>query len=79
MQMWSDFVVLVTGRHVKLQFLEKSQKNVFSCVLDKVLSNWVFWAIFTYQFLIELGIRIFLLGIRVLMGARITDNWVFTP
>ena len=27
--------------------------------LDKVLSNWVFWAIFTHPFLIELGIRIF--------------------
>ena len=31
--------------------------------LDKILSNWVFWAIFTHSFLIELGIRIFLLGI----------------
>ena len=30
--------------------------------LDKVLSNWVFWAIFTYPFLIELCNRIFTLG-----------------
>ena len=30
--------------------------------LDKSLSNWVFWAIFTHPFLIELGIRIFLWG-----------------
>ena len=33
-----------------------------SSALDKVLSNWVFWAIFTHPFLIELGIRIFPLG-----------------
>ena len=30
--------------------------------LDKVLSNWVFWANFTHPVLIELDIRIFLLG-----------------
>ena len=38
--------------------------------LDKILSHWVFLAIFTDPFLIELGIRIFLLG----MGPRITDT-----
>ena len=30
--------------------------------LDMILSHWVFLAIFTHPFLIELGIRIFLLG-----------------
>ena len=33
-----------------------------SSALDKVSSNWVFWAIFTHPFLIEMGIRIFSLG-----------------
>ena len=30
--------------------------------LDKVLGNWVFWSFFTYPFLVELSIRICLLG-----------------
>ena len=34
-------------------------RSHFISALDKVLNNWVFWAIFTHPFLIELGIRIF--------------------
>ena len=39
-------------------------KNIYSSAsaLDEILSKWVFWAIFTHPFLIELGIRIFLFG-----------------
>ena len=38
--------------------------------LDKILSNWVLWAIFTHTFLIKLCIRIFLLGTLFYYGGQ---------
>ena len=46
--------------------------------LDKVLSKWVILAIFTHPFLIVYQIFSFRYPV-LLMGANITDIWVFTP
>ena len=42
--------------------LLKAMYSFGNLSLDKVLSNWVFWVIFTHPFLIEFGIRILPLG-----------------
>ena len=49
-------------------------EDIRHVALDKVLSNWVFWAILTHPFLIEFGYLDFLLGTVLSMGARITDT-----
>ena len=68
--------------HLKIQKTEGriSRRQVSDISsLDKILSNWVFWAIFTHPFLIKLGIRI-LFGYPVLLiGARNIGFWVVTP
>ena len=43
-----------------------TQAGSLLSALDKILSNWVFWTIFTHTFLIESGIWIFLLGYFVI-------------
>ena len=40
----------------------KASNSCRGSALDKILSNWVIWEIYTHLFLIELGIRVFHLG-----------------
>ena len=54
-----------------------TRPSALSSALDKVLSNWVFWSIFALPFLLELGIRIFLLGTVILIGTKLTDNLIW--
>ena len=73
-----------TGISIKHGYIKKNLTplllEMYLNALYKVLSNWVFWANFTHPISYWIEYHDFSFGYPViLMGAKITVNWVFTP